>query len=65
MKYGARPLKRVIQRFVEDTLAEEMLKGNIKENASVKVDFVSKTDSLKFSNATSKTKKRTTEKEIA
>ena len=65
VKYGARPLKRVIQRFVEDTLAEEMLKGNIKEKASVKVDFDSKTDSLKFSNATSKTKKSASEKEIA
>lgn len=29
-KYGARPLKRAIQTYVEDALAEEILKGNIK-----------------------------------
>ncbi len=28
-KYGARPLRRVIQRTVEDTLSEELLLGNI------------------------------------
>ena len=28
-KYGARPLRRLIQRTVEDTMSEELLKGNI------------------------------------
>ncbi len=27
-KYGARPLSRVIQKYVEDTLTDELLKGN-------------------------------------
>ena len=29
-EYGARPLRRAIERFLEDPLAEELLKGNIK-----------------------------------
>ena len=29
VKYGARPLRRLIQRTVEDTLSEELLSGNI------------------------------------
>ena len=29
--YGARPLKRAIQNKIEDTLSEEMLKGNVKK----------------------------------
>ena len=36
--YGARPLKRVIQRYVEDKLSEEILRGNLKENSCVKLD---------------------------
>jgi len=31
--YGARPLRRTIQRFLEDPLAEEILKGNLKKTA--------------------------------
>ena len=36
--YGARPLKRVIQRYIEDKLSEEILKGELKENSRVVVD---------------------------
>ncbi len=35
--YGARPLKRTIQRLLEDPLAEEILMGNFKEGSKVKV----------------------------
>lgn len=35
LEYGARPLKRVIQRELEDTLSEAILKGNIKKGNSV------------------------------
>ena len=34
-KYGARPLKRAIQKHVEDPLAEEMLLGNFKDGSRV------------------------------
>jgi ATP-dependent Clp protease ATP-binding subunit ClpB len=35
--YGARPLKRVIQRFVQDPLAERILAGDIKDGSTVHV----------------------------
>lgn len=36
-EYGARPLRRAIQRHVEDLLSEELLKGNIKEGEKAKI----------------------------
>ncbi len=37
--YGARPLRRVIERFVENPLSSQMLRGEIKEGDAVKVDL--------------------------
>ncbi|KAI3989407.1 hypothetical protein MKX01_032509 [Papaver californicum] len=37
--YGARPLRRVIMRLLEDSMAEKMLAGEIKEEDSVTVDI--------------------------
>ena len=34
-KFGARPLKRAIQKFVEDPLAEELLLGHFKEGDKI------------------------------
>ena len=36
--YGARPLKRVIQRYIEDRLSEEILRGTLKENSKITVN---------------------------
>ncbi len=36
-KYGARPLRRTIQKLIEDEVAELFLKGEIKEGASIYV----------------------------
>jgi len=36
--YGARPLRRVIQRMVEDRLSDEILAGNVRDGQSVEVD---------------------------
>jgi ATP-dependent Clp protease ATP-binding subunit ClpC len=36
--YGARPLRRVIQKRIEDRLSEEMLKGNISAGDTVLID---------------------------
>lgn len=36
-KYGARPLKRAIQTYVEDELAEAMLRGDVKKGDTVTV----------------------------
>jgi ATP-dependent Clp protease ATP-binding subunit ClpC len=45
--YGARPLRRVVQRKIEDRLSEELLKGNISRTDVILVD-VSEGE-LKFS----------------
>ncbi len=37
--YGARPLRRVIQKKVEDVLAEEILSGNYKAHDKLKMDY--------------------------
>ena len=37
--FGARPLKRAIQRYMEDPLAEEIINSNLAEGDSVKVDY--------------------------
>lgn len=36
-EYGARPLKRAIQKEVEDMLSEELLRGNIKVGDYVEI----------------------------
>ncbi len=37
--FGARPLKRAIQKYLEDPIAEEILKGDIKSSALIIVDL--------------------------
>jgi len=46
-QFGARPLKRAIQKYVEDPIAEEMLKGNFPDGSSITVK--KKGDKLSFS----------------
>ncbi|MGQ0588826.1 MAG: ATP-dependent chaperone ClpB [Sphingosinicella sp.] len=36
--YGARPLKRAVQKYLQDPLADAILKGEIKDGQTVKVD---------------------------
>ncbi|MGL4741423.1 MAG: ATP-dependent Clp protease ATP-binding subunit [Sarcina sp.] len=38
LKYGARPLKRIITKYLEDKLSEEILVGNIKSGDSLDVE---------------------------
>ncbi|WEG12699.1 ATP-dependent protease ATP-binding subunit ClpC [Pullulanibacillus sp. KACC 23026] len=40
-EYGARPLKRALQRKVEDKLSEELLKGAISKGEKVTIDYES------------------------
>jgi len=37
--FGARPLKRAIQKYLEDPIAEEILKGEVTEGSTLQVDF--------------------------
>ena len=46
-KMGARPLKRAIQSVIEDAMAEELLKGNIKRDSKVTIGL--KNDKIEFS----------------
>ena len=47
-KFGARPLKRAIQKFIEDPLAEEILRGSFKEGTKIIAKHVDKTEELVF-----------------
>jgi len=38
-QYGARPLKRAIQKYIEDALAEEIVKGSLTENNQIILDY--------------------------
>ena len=46
--YGARPLKRLLQKEIQDKLALELLKGNITDGTGVKVDYDNKKNAFKF-----------------
>ncbi|MFJ7748087.1 ATP-dependent protease ATP-binding subunit ClpC [Peribacillus sp. NPDC097295] len=39
-EYGARPIRRALQKHVEDFLSEELLKGNVKKGQTVVIDVV-------------------------
>lgn len=47
-KYGARPLKRAIQKYVEDPLAEEMLLNHFKDEDTILVKHKEGTEELYF-----------------
>ena len=46
LKFGARPLRRAIQRYIEDEIAEKVLKGEIHEGQNIVINF--ENDNLKF-----------------
>jgi ATP-dependent Clp protease ATP-binding subunit ClpC len=45
-EYGARPLKRAIQKYIEDALAEEIVTSQIHEGDKIIMDLDSKTNEL-------------------
>ena len=47
-QYGARPLRRCIERHIEDPLAEELLRGNLPENSLVEMDIDKDGEGLSF-----------------
>jgi ATP-dependent Clp protease ATP-binding subunit ClpC len=46
--YGARPLRRAVQQYVEDPLSEEILRGNIPDGSHVYVEPDEKAERLRF-----------------
>ena len=61
--FGARPLKRAIQKYFEDPLAEEIIKSNLKEGDSIKVDLNKDKSELIMKLVKSIVKKSTEKKE--
>ncbi len=47
-KYGARPLRRAVQKYVEDPVSEEVLKGSFKEGSHVMVSYKDGAEELIF-----------------
>jgi ATP-dependent Clp protease ATP-binding subunit ClpC len=45
-KFGARPLKRAIQKYIEDPLAEEIIKSNLHEGDKIMMDVKESNDGL-------------------
>jgi len=45
-EYGARPLARTIQRYVEDPIADEVLSGNASEGDTLRIDYDEKSEKI-------------------
>ncbi|MEY4571332.1 MAG: hypothetical protein RLZ10_536 [Bacteroidota bacterium] len=55
-KFGARPLKRALQKFIEDPLAEEIIKSNLHEGDTIQMDINKAGDDLEITISKSKSK---------
>lgn len=62
-KFGARPLKRAIQKYIEDPLAEEIIKSNLQEGDKISLDLEDGQEilSVKIDKGASKLNKSTEE----
>jgi ATP-dependent Clp protease ATP-binding subunit ClpC len=47
-KFGARPLKRALQKYIEDRLAEEIIKSNLQEGDTIQMDVNTAADDLEI-----------------
>ncbi len=56
-QYGARPLKRAIQKYLEDALAEQIIDNHFKEGDEIKVDFDKKKEEITLALINKETKK--------
>jgi ATP-dependent Clp protease ATP-binding subunit ClpC len=50
VQFGARPLKRAIQKYLEDELAEMIIKSNIQEGDHITVDFDTENQKITMDN---------------
>src|SRR5690606_34610015 len=60
--FGARPLKRAIQKYLEDPIAEEILKGNVQAGSVLTVSINPETKDIEVSSSDPKSSKDTAEK---
>jgi ATP-dependent Clp protease ATP-binding subunit ClpC len=56
--FGARPLKRAIQKFLEDPIAEEILKGELSSGDTMQVDFNKEKEEITITGKVAKKKKK-------
>ena len=62
-KFGARPLNRAIQKYLEDPIAEEILKAELAKGDTITVGFDKKKEELTFTNGKKKAKTKPKDKE--
>jgi len=60
-KFGARPLKRAIQKYIEDPLAEEIIKSNLQEGDTINISLDNDLKELKIDISKPKKSKTKTE----
>ncbi len=58
VQYGARPLKRAIQKYLEDPMAEEIIKSNLSEGDQIEIDFDNEKKEIIVRTVKPKTKKK-------
>lgn len=56
--FGARPLKRAIQKHLEDPIAEEILKGELHEGDTLEIDYNKESEEITVVNKSSSKKKK-------
>lgn len=56
--YGARPLKRAIQKYIEDTLTEEIISNNPEKGIKLVMDYDKDADKVIFKEEKKKAKKK-------
>lgn len=61
--FGARPLKRAIQKFLEDPIAEEILKGELTEGGVLEISYDKEKDEMVVSGGGSKPKRKKKEED--
>ncbi|MBB2149308.1 ATP-dependent Clp protease ATP-binding subunit [Pedobacter gandavensis] len=58
INFGARPLKRAIQKYLEDPIAEEILKGEINDGDTLEIDYNKEDDLIVVENKSPGKKKK-------
>jgi len=61
--FGARPLKRAIQKYLEDPIAEEILKGELTEGDVLEIDYSKETELISVNHKKGEKKKEEPKKE--
>ncbi|MFW0717129.1 ATP-dependent Clp protease ATP-binding subunit [Pedobacter sp. N23S346] len=61
--FGARPLKRAIQKYLEDPIAEEILKGELSDGDVLEIDYEKETELISINHRKGEKKKEEPKKE--